>query len=166
MVNLDLILFLFFVAAVLIVQLAKRQRIPAPKQGFPEPEPDDFSNADWQKPSARDDTTPVYRNRSTDNDWGSGGASDYEPAPVPQMPKVSVRKPLPPRRSSASSLKPAYKAIQLEGSLPQLISAPKVAKRTSPFADHFRQKRSIQLAVIDRVVLGPCRANSPYQEHQ
>lgn len=165
MVNFDFILFLFFVAAVLIVQLAKRQRIPAPKQGFPESEPDDFRTADWQKPSSKNEPASMYRNRSVDNEWGSSGQYEYEPAPVAQKPKVVIRRPAP-QKAAATPIRTAYKGIDSDNALPTRSTAAKIAKRTSPFADHFRQKRSIQLAVIDRVVLGPCRANLPYQEHQ
>ena len=166
MTNLDFILFLFFVVVVLIIRRVKQQRVQAPQQGFPESELDDYSAADWQKPTVSNDAASIYRNRSIDHDWCGGGASEYEPAPVPQAPKVSVRKPPTPQRASTSSFKPTSIATQFESSLTQRISAAKVAKRTSSFADHFRQKRSIQLAVVDRVVLGPCRANAPFGEHQ
>lgn len=162
MVNLDFILFLLFVAAVLITHLAKRQRIPPPKRDFPGPEADDFGS-DWQNAPASADAESVYQNRSIENDWGS--SSQYEPPPVVIKPKAVIRRPLP-QKAATTPFRSAYKGIDSDNALPIRPSAAKVAKRTSPFADHFRQKRSIQLAVVDRVVLGPCRANAPYGEHQ
>lgn len=164
MVNLDFILFLFFVAAVLITHLAKRQRIPAPKRDIPESKADGLDSP-RQKVPPRDGSLPTYPNSSIENDWGSSGQYEYEPAPVVKKPKVVIRRPAPPK-AAATSIRSAYKGIDPDNALPIRSTAAKIAKRTSPFADHFRQKRSIQLAVIDRVVLGPCRANSPYQEHQ
>lgn len=164
MVNLDFILFLFFVVAVLITHLAKRQRIPAPKRNFPEPQADE-SSSDWQNPPARADAESVYQNRSIENDWGSSRQSESESVPAIPKPKAVIRRPLP-QKSAATPFRSAYKGINSESVFPIRATAAKVAKRTSPFADHFRQKRSIQLAVVDRVVLGPCRANSPYGEHQ
>ena len=164
MVNLDFILFLLFVAAVLITHLAKRQRIPPPKRDFPESEADDFGS-DWQNSPVSADAESIYQNRSIENDWGSSSQSEYEPAPAAPKPKAVIRPPFP-LKAAATPFRSAYKGIDSDNGLPIRVSAAKVAKRTSPFADHFRQKRSIQLAVIDRVVLGPCRANSPYGEHQ
>jgi hypothetical protein len=164
MVNLDFILFLLFVAAVLITHLAKRQRIPPPKRDFPESEVDDFGS-DWQNAPVSADAESAYQNRSIENDWGSSSQSEYEPAPVVIKSKAVIRRPLP-QKVAATPFRSAYKAIDSDNALPIRASAAKVAKRTSPFADHFRQKRSIQLAVVDRVVLGPCRANAPYGEHQ
>ena len=164
MVNLDFILFLAFVAAVLITHLAKRQRIPPPKRDFPENAADDIDSAAWQQTAARDERLPTYQNPSIENDWGSSSSYEYEPAPVVPKPKVVIRKPLP--QKATAPLRSTYKGIDAGSALPIRASAAKVAKRTSPFADHFRQKRSIQLAVVDRVVLGPCRANAPYGEHQ
>ena len=165
MVNLDFILFLAFVAAVLITHLAKRQRIPPPKRDFPENAADDIDPAAWQQTAARDERLPTYQNPSIENDWGSSSQSEYEPAPVVIKPKAIVRRPLA-QKAAATPLRSTYKGIDSNNALPIRASAAKVAKRTSPFADHFRQKRSIQLAVVDRVVLGPCRANAPYGEHQ
>jgi hypothetical protein len=164
MVNLDFILFLAFVAAVLITHLAKRQRIPPPRRDFPENASDEIDPAAWQQTTARDERLPTNQNPSIENDWGSSGSYEYEPAPVVPKPKVVIRKPLP--QKATAPLRSTYKGIDPGSALPIRATAAKVAKRTSPFADHFRQKRSIQLAVVDRVVLGPCRANAPYGEHQ
>jgi hypothetical protein len=94
MVNLDFILFLLFVAAVLITHLAKRQRIPPPKRDFPESEVDGFGS-DWQNVPVSADAESVYQNRSIENDWGSSSQSEYEPAPVVIKPKAVIRRPLP-----------------------------------------------------------------------
>jgi hypothetical protein len=165
MVNLDFILFFLFVAAVLITHLAKRQHIPPPKRDFPENAADDIDPAAWQQTAARDERLPTYQNPSIENDWGSSGSYEYEPPPVVIKPKAVIRRPLP-QKAATTPFRSAYKAIDSDNALPIRSSAAKVAKRTSPFADHFRQKRSIQLAVVDRLVLGPCRANAPYGEHQ
>jgi hypothetical protein len=165
MVNLDLIIFLLFVAAALITHFAKRQRVPSQKRDFPESERDEFSSVDWQEQLASADSALAYRNRTIENDWGSSSSYEYEPTPVVQKPKAVIGRPLV-QKTAAPPLRSSYKGIDSENVLPKTASAAKVAKRTSPFANHFRQKRSIQLAVIDRVVLGPCRANAPYGEHQ
>jgi hypothetical protein len=165
MVNIDLIIFLLFVAAALITHLAKRQRTRPPKRDFPEPEVGEFGSASWQEQLASADSALAYRNRTIENDWGSSSSYEYEPTPVVQKPKAVIGRPLV-QKTAAPPLRSSYKGIDSENVLPKTASAAKVAKRTSPFANHFRQKRSIQLAVIDRVVLGPCRANAPYGEHQ
>jgi hypothetical protein len=165
MVNLDFILFLAFVAAVLITHLAKRQRIPPPKRDFPENASDEIDPAAWQQTTSRDERLPTHHNPSIENDWGSSSSYEYEPAPVVSKPKVVIRRPLP-QKAAVTPLRSTYKGIDSGSALPIRATAAKVAKRTSPFADHFRQKRSIQLAVVDRVVLGPCRADAPYGEHQ
>lgn len=154
MVNFDIILFLFILAAALIVWLAKRRGMLAPKQEFPGSTSNDHSTVNLPKLPVSIDIRSTYRNRSIDDDWGSGDTSLYAPAPVPQATKKTARKP-------QSSHRPSTK---IGSSLPQHISAAKVAKRTSSFVIYFRQKQSIQLAVVNQVVLGPCRAYSPYEE--
>jgi hypothetical protein len=152
MKNVDFIIFLLFVGAFLLNYLSKRQKIKKPSaHQWPEVSRENTDDLLGQPPTSIERDPNSVQSKSTMNEWGSGEL--YRDAIQAQPPKHKVR------NSSAKKL--ALSSNPLPAS-----TVAKVAVRISPFAQHFRTKRAVQLAMIDRVVLGPCRANAPYGEHQ
>lgn len=141
MKNVDFIIFLLFVGAFLLNYLSKRQKIKKPAA----------HQLPGQSSGSFERDSDSVQSQSTMNEWGSG---DLNKDVIPtELPKHKIRN-------------APIKKLALSGNLPPVSTAAKIAVRISPFAQHFRRKRAIQLAMIDRVVLGPCRANAPYGEHQ
>ena len=144
MKNLEFIVSLFFLGAFLLNYLAKRQKI---KKQTPQQGPGTNSvNAD-----SMERISASTQSESNPNEWGSGDI--YSDVIKTQALEQKIRR-SPIRKSTLSNDRI------------QISTAAKVAKRISPFTQHFRTKRATQLAIISQVVLGPCRATTPYEEHQ
>ncbi len=152
MKNVDFIIFLLFVGAFLLNYLSKRQKIKKPTaRKMPGAERGNADKVLGQASGSMERDSGSTQSQSTMNEWGSGNG--YLDDIQTQLPKQKIRN-APLRKTVPSSNRT------------QVATPAKVAKRISPFAQHFRTKRAAQMAMIDRVVLGPCRANAPYGEHQ
>lgn len=151
MFNFDFTLLLVFVAAIVITQLLKRKQASINKQRLNDADKDHAKLESSKKLRAVNDLGSLFGNSAQQK------LSDQK-IPDDQF-KTTLGLPLP-------LSKPAYKTIMPDSLLPRNTSVAKVAKRVSPYASHYRQKKLIQLAIIDRVVLGPCRAEHPYDEYE
>ena len=144
MKNLEYIVSLFFLGAFLLNYLAKRQKIK--EQISPNGPNVERDNAD----SIEGNSTPT-QSQSNANEWGSG--NNYSDVMKTPLLEQKIRH------------APNRKSILSKNRI-EISTAAKVAKRISPFTQHFRTKRATQLAIVSQVVLGSCRANTPYEEHQ